>query len=239
MNSNGKYSIKINQDNNFHIKVKRNSIPYNRKINPIISNNHIQMNDLNNFGPDKKLNKLIREDLILKKMNKNKNKFQSLGNTNNLSSLINKQKLNKINNTEKTFQKNKTEKGIIETLYKIRNNHKKLNTSNRINKSNTNFTFSNNNTLNFKQKNINDYRTKIINNKNKFKNTIFKTSSYNNEYKNTLKNFNINNYNLNENKKNNIFIDDTTSNDTDPLTEVQTLTKKQIYMFIEVKFNIP
>ena len=240
MNSNGRYSINMNQDNNFHIKVKRNSIPYNPKISPIISNNHIQMNDLNNFGQDKKLNKLIREDLIIKKMNKNKNKFQSLGNTNNLSSLINKQKLNKINNIEKTFQKNKTDKGIIDTLNKIRNNHKKLNTSSKANKLSSNYTFSNNNNnINFGQKNINDYRTKIINNKNKLKNTIFKTSSYNNEIKNSLKNFNINNYNK-TNKKNNIFIDDTTSNDTDPLTESTNLNKEtNLYVYrSEVQYPI-
>ena len=244
MNTNGGYSINKIQDNNFHIKVKRNSIPYNRKINPIISNNHIQKNDLNIFGPDKKLNKLIKEDLIIKKMNKNKNKFQSLGNTNNLSSLINKQKLNKINNSEKTFQKNKNEKGIIDTLNKIRNNHKKLNTSNKVNKLNSNYTFSNNNNINYNQKSINDYRTKIINNKNKLKNTIFKTSSYNNEFKNSLKNFNINNNNTNNNtktnKKNNIFIDDTTSNDTDPLTESTNFNKEtNLYVYrSEVQYPI-
>ena len=231
MNSNGRFSINVHQDNNFHIKVNRNSIPYNNKINPMLSNNAILSNKQNYYGIDKRINRLKKEELLLKKMNKNKNKLQSLSNANNLSSLINKQKLNKLNNSEKIFQKYKSEKGIIETLNKIRNNHRKLNYSNKVNKNNSYYPYSNNNNMIFNQNNINDYRTKISNNKNRLKNTIFKASSFNNDFTNSIKNLNLKNYNKNLNN-NNILIDDITSNDTDHLTESANLNKEtNLYVY--------
>ena len=250
MNNNGRYSTNMYQDNNFHIKVNRNSIPYNVKANQILSNSLIQMNDQNYYGIDKRINRLKKEELLLKKINKNKNKVLSLNNSNNLSSLINKQKFNKINNSEKIVQKYKSEKGIIETLNKIRNNHRKFNYSNKINKPNSNRTSLNNNiTHNQNSININDYRTKINNNKNKLKKTLFKASSFNNDLKNSIKNISLKNYNINFNRNNNInlnknnnnlIIDDTTSNDTDLLTESANLNKEtNLYVYrSEVQYPV-
>ena len=219
MNNNGRNSIYY-KDNSFHIKVNRNSNPYSSKMNQILSNNNIQINDLSSSitFTDKRITKLKREELLLRKINKNKNIFQSLNNSNNISSLLNKQNLNKI--TEKTFQKYKSERGIIDTLNSLRNKHKKLNYSNKINKSNSIYQNLNNN-INYNNKSINDYRTKINNIKNKIQNTLSKASSFNNEFKNSIKNYNSMNYNAcssNDRKMNNIFIEDT-SNDTDILTE--------------------
>ena len=235
MNNNGRYSINMYQDNNFHIKVNRNPNSYNNKINSgSVVNNHIQMNGPNYFCNDNKIPKLKKEELILKKMNKNKNKLQSLNNINNLSSILNKQKYNKINNSEKNFQKYKSERGIIDTLNNIRNNHRKLNNSNKINKSNSNISYLNTTKT---KNNIVDYRTKINTNKNKVKNTLFKTSSFNNEFKNSLKNLGLN-YNLNGNT--NILIDDTTSNDTDVLTESEKINKEtNLYVYrSEVQYPV-
>ena len=109
MNNYGRYSVNMYQDNNFHIKVNRNPKSYNNKINSgSVSNNHIQMNGPNYYCNDNKIPKLKKEELILKKINKNKNKLPSLNNINNLSSILNKQKYNKINNSKKTFQKYKS-----------------------------------------------------------------------------------------------------------------------------------
>ena len=241
MNNNERYSINMYQDNNIHIKVNRNSIPYNNKINTMFSNNKLQLNDPNYCGIDKKVNKCKKEELLLKKMNKNKNKLQYLSNTNNLSSLINKQKLNKLNNSEKIlFQKYRSEKGIIETLNKIRNNHRKLNNSNKINKSNSNYPYSNTNNIGNNKNSINDYRTKINNNKNRLKNTLFKASSFNNDFKNSIKNLSLKNYNINHNKNNNILIDDITSNDTDHLTESANLNREtNLYVYrSEVQYPV-
>ena len=213
MNNHGKYSINKLKDINFHIKVNRNSNPYNNKINQILSN------DSHNYGIDKRPNKLKKEELLFKKMNKNKNKLQSLGNINNLSSLINKRKLVKNNNSEKAFPRHKPEKGIIDTFNKIRKNNRKINNLNKINKSNSNFTYLNNN---YNLNNMNDYRAKVNNNKNKLKNTIFKTFSYNNNIKKAIKDLK----NSNKKKNNNILIDDTTSNDTELLTESEKVNKE-------------
>ena len=241
MNNNERYSINMYQDNNIHIKVNRNSIPYNNKINMMVSNNKLQLNEQNYCGKDKKVNKCKKEELLLKKMNKNKNKLQYLSNVNNLSSLINKQKLNKLNNSEKIlFPKYRSEKGIIETLNKIRNNYRKLNNSNKINKSNSNYPYSNTNNIAYNQNSINDYRTKINNNKNRLKNTLFKASSFNNDFKNSIKNLSLNNYNINHNKNNNILIDEITSNDTDHLTESANLNREtNLYVYrSEVQYPV-
>ena len=105
-----------------HIKVNRNQNNYNNnKISQNSSNNnHIQNNPCNFFCNDKKIPKLKREEFLIKKISKNKNKF-----LNNLSSIINKQKSNKNNKSEKNFLKYKSEPDIIEELNNIRNIHRK------------------------------------------------------------------------------------------------------------------
>ena len=198
MNNNGRYSMNIQTDSDFHIKVNRNLKPYKNTINQFSSNKHIEVKNINNYYSDKKINKK-KDDFLFKKNKTNKNKLQYLNNANN--------------------QKLKTEKGIIDTLHSIKNNFRKLYNSNKINKSNSNYSFGNNN-INYNTI-INDYRTKLKINKNKLNNNnLIKASSLNNNLKKSIKNLGINCYNLKSNKKNNnILIDDTTSNDTDVLTE--------------------
>ena len=48
---------------NIHIKVNRNSIPYNNKINTMFSNNKLQLNEPNYCGIEKKVNKCKKEEL--------------------------------------------------------------------------------------------------------------------------------------------------------------------------------
>ena len=209
MNRNGRNSIYY-KNNSCHIKVNRNS------------NNNIQLNDSNNIFPNRRMPKIRKEDLLLRKINKNKNNLlQSKNNSNNLSSLLPKQRINKMTNSDKTFQKFKSEIGIIDTLNSLRNKLRKLNNNpNNMNKAIPNHPNLHNN-INFNNNSINDYKTKISNIKNRIQNTLSKTSSFNNELKKSLKNVNLMNYNVcsnNNRKKNNILIEET-SNDTDVLTE--------------------
>ena len=238
MKNNGRFSLKNNQDNNFHIKVNRNQNNYN---NGKINQNSSANNGSNFTFKDKKIPKLKREEYLIKKMNKNK--LQSLHSSNNLSSIINKRKTNKNNKSEKNFLKYKTEHDIIDTLNTIRNNHrKKLNNSIKINKFNTNIPNLNSNT-NRNKNNIKDYKAKskhnTINNKNKLRNALFKTGSYNNGFQKSLKNFEIKNYNINTNNNNNILIDDTTSNDTELMAENERLKEADLLVYnSEVQYPV-
>ena len=241
--TNGRYTINMYEDNSFHIKVNRyqNQLP---NKNP----NHNSMNPQSYNYMSKAIPKSKKDDLFQNKIRKNKNKLYELSSSSNLSRLSNKQKLNKIrnNNSLRVFQKENSEKSIIDTLSNIRNSHRRF--SNKVNGSNTNNNYSLQNiNLNkyFNENSINDYRSKVMNNKNKLNNPLIKTTSFKNEF-NNLKNmskssFNYYTNNIKNNINNNFLIDDTTSNDTDLLTESGVNNTKETNLYVyrsEVQYPV-
>ena len=245
MSSNGRYTINMYEDNSFHIKVNR----YQNQI-PNKNTNHISMNPQGYNFISKVIPKSKKDELFQNKIRKNKNKLYELSNNNNPSRLPNKQKLNKIrnNNSLRVFQKENSEKRIVDTLNNIRNSHRRF--SNKINESNTNananYSLQNINLNKYYNENsINDYRAKVINNKNKLINPLFKATSFKNEF-NNLKNmskssFNYYTSNIRNNINNNFIIDDTTSNDTDLLTESGLNNTKETNLYVyrsEVQYPV-
>ena len=240
--TNGRYTINMYEDNSFHIKVNRYQ---NQLTNKNL--NHVSMNPQGYNYINKAIPKSKKDELFQNKIKKNKNKLYELSSNNNLSRLSNKQKLNKIrnNNSLRAFQKENSEKTIIDTLHNIRNSHRRF--SNKIDGSNTNINYSlqkiNLNKF-YNENSINDYRAKVINNKNKLSNPLFKATSFKNDF-NNLKNMNksiFNYYTSNiKNNNNNFLIDDTTSNDTDLLTESGMNNTKETNLYVyrsEVQYPV-
>ena len=240
--TNGRYTINMYEDNSFHIKVNRYQNQLTNK-NP----NHISINPQGYNYISKVIPKSKKDEIVQNKIRKNKNKLYELSSNNNLSRLSNKQKLNKIrnNNSLRAFQKENSEKSIIDTLNNIRNSHRRF--SNKVNGSNTNGNYSLQNiNLNkyYNENSINDYRAKVINNKNKLSNPLIKATSFKNDF-NNLKNMSkssFNYYTSNVRKNNNNFlIDDTTSNDTDLLTESGVNNTKETNLYVyrsEVQYPV-
>jgi len=220
MNKNGRYSINIFEDNHFQIKVNRNKNKLNNKIFPISTkSNHIQISPKNHNSHSKRTPILNKDELVQKNVSKNKNKIYQLSKNDNMAKKVNKQDIiNKINYSERNFHKNKNEIRIIDTFKKIRNNYHKLNLSNKINKQDIKVNHFKNNT-----NNLSDYKTIIMNNKNRLKNSLFKTQSFNSEFKANIKNLNKTNYSKEHNysciAKNNL-IDDAPHNGPDNLFEI-------------------
>ena len=219
MSKNGRYSINLYEDNHFQIKVNRNKSKLNSKIFPkSTKGNRIQISPQNNNSHSKRTPILNKDKFIQKQLSKNKNKVYQLSKNDNQAKITNKQDINKINFSQINFPKNKNEIRIIDTFNKIKNNYHKLNLSNRINKQNINVNLFKNNT-----NNISDYKTKIMNNKNKLKNSLFKTQSFNTEFKANIKNLNKTNYSKEHNYSynvNNNLIDDAAPNGPDNLFEI-------------------
>ena len=219
MNKNGRYSINFYEDNHFQIKVNRNKNKLNNKIFPISTkSNRIQISPQNHNSHSKRTPILNNDELVQKNLSKNKNKIYQLSKSDNMAKKANKQDINKINYSERNFQKSKNEIRIIDTFNKIRINYHKLNLSNKINKQDIKVNHFKNST-----NNISDYKTIIMNNKNRLKNSLFKTQSFNSEFKTNIKNLNKTNYSKEHNysciAKNNL-IDDAPHNGPDNLFEI-------------------
>ena len=67
MNNNGRYPINNCSDNDFHIKVNRNIKPYKNQNSKFLSNNHNEVNNLNNYYSNGNENKLKNDQLFIKK----------------------------------------------------------------------------------------------------------------------------------------------------------------------------
>jgi hypothetical protein len=216
MNKNDRNSINLYEDSHFQIKVNRNKNKLNNKIFPKSTKaNRIQISPHHN-SQNKRTPILNKDELVQKKLSKNKNKIYQLSKNDNLAK-INKQDMTKINYSERNIQKNK-EIRTIDSFNKIRNNYPNLNLSNKINKQNINVNHFKNNT-----NNLSDYKTKIMNNKNKLKNSLFKTQSFNTEFKANIKNLNKTNYSKEHNYSctvNNNLIDDAINNSSENLLEI-------------------
>ena len=218
MNKNARLSINLYEDNQFQIKVNRNKNRLNNKIFPkSTKRNRIQNSPQNHNSHCKRTPLGNKDELSQNKFSKNKNKIFQLSKNDNLAKM-NKQDMNKINYSERNSHKNKNEIRKIDTFNKIRNNYHKLNLSNKINKQNINVNHFKNNT-----NNLSDYKAKIMNNKNRIKNSLFKTQSFNTEFRTNIKNLNKTNYIKEHNCSytvNNNLIDDSAQNSPDNLFEM-------------------